>query len=102
MSGQQTTCGIGFDEAVAAVIAGTAKAHALWVILSKESDRDGYALKPAPWEGSGEYQRVAFNDGRDVFVRIPDFHYSIDDTAKIRRRAISKATASTTDAGVAR
>lgn len=92
MSEQQKHGRVGFDEAVAAVVAGSAKANALWCLLSKESERDGYALKPVPWEGPGEYQSVSFDDGRDVYVRIPDFHYSIDDTAKRSRRAIAKAT----------
>lgn len=63
---------VGFDEARAAIHAGTAMAHALWCLISDEHDRDGYALKPSPWEGSGEYQRVHYSDGRDVLVRIPD------------------------------
>lgn len=66
----QTT--IGYTEAKAEIAAGRARAFALWVLLSEESARDGYALKPAPWEGSGEYQHVTFDDGRDVFVRIPE------------------------------
>lgn len=92
---QHTKTQVGFDEAVVAVVAGTAKAQSLWTLLSKESDRDGYGLKPSPWEGAGEYQRVVFDDGRDVFVRIPDFHYSIDDTAKRSRSAIAKAARAT-------
>lgn len=62
---------VGFNEAKAAIAAGNAKAHALWVLISNEHDREGYALKPSPWEGSGEYQRVHYSDGRDVLVRIP-------------------------------
>lgn len=61
----------GFQEAQAAILAGRATAHSLWQLISNESDREGYALKPVPWEGSGEYQRVEFADGRDVYVRIP-------------------------------
>jgi hypothetical protein len=61
-----------YDAATRAIRDGKAKAHALWVLLSAESDRDGYALKPIPWEGSGEYQRVTYDDGRDGFVRIPE------------------------------
>lgn len=94
MSEQKSLTRTGFDVAVAAVVAGTAKAHSLWVILSKESERNGYALKPMPWEGSGEYQHVSFDDGRDGFVRIPSMHYSIDETAKrrVRLSKLSKAT----------
>lgn len=55
-----------------AVADGSAKASALWVFLSDEHSRDGYGLKPMPWEGTGEYQHVTFNDGRDGFVRTPD------------------------------
>ena len=33
--------------------------HSLWILLSKETERDGYALKPATWEGPGEYQHVS-------------------------------------------
>ena len=62
---------IGFDEARKAIFAGMAKAHALWVLLRDEHQRDGYALKPMPWEGSGEYQHVSFSDGRRGFVRLP-------------------------------
>lgn len=63
---------IGYDEAKAAIAAGRAQAHALWVLLRDEHDRDGYALQPMPWEGSGEYQRVSYDDGRNGFVRLPD------------------------------
>lgn len=77
----------GFDEAVAAVAAGTAQAHALWMLLSSEADRDGFALKPSPWEGAGEYQRVAFADGRDVLVRIPICTSIADAAARLQRLA---------------
>ena len=63
---------IGYKQAVDAIAARTATAHALFVLLSSEHDRDGYWLKPSPWEGPGEYQRVTFEDGRSVFVRLPD------------------------------
>lgn len=61
----------GYDAAAKAIAKGQAKGHALWVLLLDESDRDGKALKPMPWEGAGEYQHVVFNDGRDGFIRIP-------------------------------
>ncbi|TGR81218.1 hypothetical protein EN866_35435 [Mesorhizobium sp. M2D.F.Ca.ET.223.01.1.1] len=61
----------GFDEARKAIFAGKAKSHALWAILTDEHQRDGYALRPMPWEGSGEYQWVSFDDGRSGFVRLP-------------------------------
>lgn len=60
----------GYDEAVKAIEEGKATPHALWILLSAESDRDRYALKPKPWEGSGEYQHVDFN-GDHRLVRIP-------------------------------
>jgi hypothetical protein len=72
-----------YAEAAKEVFGGRAKAHALWVLLSKESDRDGYALRPMPWEGSGEYQHFSFADGRDGFVKVPDGNWSL-------RRAVSK------------
>lgn len=65
------TARAGYDDAASAIKAGEAEAHALWVLLSDEHERDAYALKPAPWEGPGEYQRVTYADGRDVFVRVP-------------------------------
>ncbi len=61
----------GHAEALREIQAGRAEAFALWVLLSQESERDGYALKPMPWEGPGEYQHVKFNDGREGFVRVP-------------------------------
>lgn len=63
----QTT---GYDEASRAIAAGQAEAHALWVLLSDEHERDGHWLKPMPWEGPGEYQRVSYVDGRNGFVRM--------------------------------
>ena len=60
----------GFNEARKAIFSGRAQAHELWVLLSDERQRDGYALKPSPWEGPGEYQRVTFDDGRNVLVRV--------------------------------
>lgn len=59
-----------YDEARNAISAGTAVARALWVLLSAESDRDGFALKPMPWEGPGEYQHVIFGNGRNGFVKV--------------------------------
>lgn len=66
---------IGFDEARKAIVSGKAHSHALWIIMSDEHQRDGYALKPLIWEGTGEYQRVTFGDGRDGFVRLPDHRH---------------------------
>lgn len=62
----------GYKEAARAISAGRASAAALWVILSEESQRAGCMLKPMPWEGPGEYQRVTYADGRDGFVRLSD------------------------------
>lgn len=74
---------LGYDEARQAIQDGRAVPHALWVLLSKESDRDGYALKPIPWEGPGEYQHVKF-DGEDCgrFVRLPEGARSLIRLAK--------------------
>jgi len=60
-----------YHQAAKAIAAGEAEAYALWVLLSDEHQRDGYGLKPMPWEGPGEYQHVKYGDGRDGFVRIP-------------------------------
>lgn len=62
----------GFEQAAKAIAEGQAQAHALWVLLSDPSQRDGYWLKPLVWEGPGEYQRVSFTDGRNGFVRVRD------------------------------
>lgn len=63
---------IGFDSALKAIRAKQAEPHALWVLLREESERDGYAIKPAPWEGPGEYQHVRYFDERgSVFVFLP-------------------------------
>ncbi|MCA0276311.1 MAG: hypothetical protein LCH86_09920 [Proteobacteria bacterium] len=62
---------IGFNEAKRAIATGRARARALWVILTDEHQRDGYALKPSPWEGPGEYQNVSFGDGPGSLVRLP-------------------------------
>lgn len=71
MTNRQTQ--IGYDRAQAAIAAGEATGHALWILLSAETDRDGYALKPDPWEGPGEYQHVSFAPDRQApaLVRIP-------------------------------
>lgn len=61
----------GYAEARAAIEAGTAKPHALWVLLGAESDRDGFALKPSPWEGPGTYQHVAFDSDYCRLIRVP-------------------------------
>jgi len=68
---EMATTSTQFDFAVTEIRAGRAQAHALWTLLSSESERDGFALKPAAWEGQGEYQRVTFQDGRDCLVHIP-------------------------------
>ena len=62
----------GYDEAVREIAAGRAKPRNLWVLLSAESQRDGYALKPAPWEGPGEYQFVEFMNNSWRLVRLPE------------------------------
>jgi len=62
----------GYDEAKAAILAGTAKPHALWVLVARPDQRDGFALRPNPWEGSGEYQHVAFDDNEWRLIRLPD------------------------------
>lgn len=61
----------GYKAACQAIAKGTATAHPLWVLLSNEADREGFALRPMPWEGPGEYQSVKYGDGRQGFVRIP-------------------------------
>lgn len=60
-----------YEEAAAAIAEGRAVARQLWVILREENERDGYALRPMPWEGPGEYQSVEYADGRKGFVRLP-------------------------------
>lgn len=64
---------IGYDKAMAAIKAGRAQAHALWAMLNTENDRKEFGLKPDPWEGPGEYQRVSLSaEDLGWFVRIPD------------------------------
>ena len=58
-----------YEEAARAIAEGRAEGHALWVLLSDEHERDGYWLKPMPWEGPGEYQSVRYHDGRAGFVK---------------------------------
>lgn len=58
-----------YEEARQHVERGTARAHALWLLLSDEHERDAYKLKPLRWEGPGEYQHVVFHDGRDGLVK---------------------------------
>ncbi len=53
------------------ITAGKLQPHALWILISDESERDGYALKPAAWEGPGEYQRVAAGDDLGFLVKLP-------------------------------
>lgn len=62
---------VGYDEAAAAIAAGKAIAKTLWVLIEDERQRDGFALKPSPWEGAGEYQHVAFDDDYCRLVRLP-------------------------------
>lgn len=62
----------GYDEAKAAIWAGAAKPKALWVQVGRQDQRDGYALRPNPWEGPGEYQHVAFDDDYCRLIRLPD------------------------------
>lgn len=77
-----------FDEAVQAIIAGKAEPNALWVLLSEEHSRDGFWLKPLLWEGPGEYQHVSYHDGREGFVRVPEFAFSLRDAVeRLARRA---------------
>ncbi|QIG72965.1 hypothetical protein EVB98_043 [Rhizobium phage RHph_N3_2] len=64
-------------EAMREIHAGRARGHALWVILTDEHQRDRFALKPSPWEGPGEYQRVSFDDGRDVFIKVRDRSFPV-------------------------
>lgn len=87
-----------YDEAVAAIAAGTAKGHALWVLLTTEGEREGYALKPMPWEGSGQYQHVTFDDGRSGFVRIPGDRKSLP-TDWGKRKAKAAQVVRTADLG---
>jgi hypothetical protein len=54
---------IGYDEARAAIESGKAVPHELWILVGDEHARDGYALKPSPWEGPGEYQHIEFEGG---------------------------------------
>ncbi|WP_320196262.1 hypothetical protein RMR10_004450 [Agrobacterium rosae] len=65
------------EETREAIARGDAQAHALWVLLSNETDRDGFWLKPLEWEGSGEYQRVSFRDGRNGFVKTGEQGFKI-------------------------
>lgn len=62
---------IGYQEARKAIMERRAVPHALWILLSNESDRDGYALKPNPWEGSGEYQHIEIDGEYGRLIRIP-------------------------------
>lgn len=61
----------GYEEARTAIRRGHAIGHALWLGVATKEQRDDFHLRPDPWEGPGEYQRVTFNDGRDVLVRLP-------------------------------
>lgn len=88
MSAQHTPGRVGFDAASEAIKAGKATPRHLWVLLLNESDRDGYAYKPEPWEGAGQYQMVHFSDGRKCFVRLPSWDHLPEPAA------IAKATGS--------
>jgi hypothetical protein len=79
-----------YEDAKLAIANGTAEAFALWVLLADEHDRDGYALKPMPWEGSGEYQHITFVDGRDGFVKIPLGQRSLPVPKTERRSAVER------------
>lgn len=57
-----------------ALEAGTARVRHLWVILRDEHERDPYRLRPAVWQGTGEYQAIEFDDGTDCLVKTPDGH----------------------------
>lgn len=76
----------GYDEACKAIAEGTAVPHALWILVSDEHQRDAYCLKPSPWEGPGEYQRVTFGDGEadSRLIRLPENARSLH---KIARKA---------------
>ena len=65
------------DETRLAIANGEAQAHALWVIISSEEQRDGFYLRPLQWEGPGTYQHVSFRDGRDGFVKTGDRDFKI-------------------------
>jgi len=46
--------------------------HSLWMLIKSEHERDGYALKPATWEGSGEYQHVSkAGESLGFLVKVP-------------------------------
>lgn len=82
MNTQNTPGRVGFDAAVAAIKEGRAQPHSLWTLLSDAHERDGYWLRPMPWEGPGEYQHVTYDDGRAGFVRIPCGAYGLPRAAK--------------------
>jgi hypothetical protein len=42
----------------------------LWILINEENERDGCSLKPAPWEGPGEYRHVKFTDGSDGLRKV--------------------------------
>ncbi|MBX5143333.1 hypothetical protein HJB79_32055 [Rhizobium lentis] len=69
--------GEAFKNALKEIHAGRAEAHALWVSLNDEHQRDRFAFKASPWEGPGEYQSVSFKDGRNVFIKIGDRHLPV-------------------------
>lgn len=73
---------VGFDQAVREIVAWRAAPCSLWMILGAESDRDGFALRPAPWEGPGEYQAVEWTDRRTTLVRVPVAGISLQEAAQ--------------------
>jgi hypothetical protein len=91
MSENQTTVVSAFHEAVAAILNGQATPRALWILLSAPTDRDGLWLKPLRWEGPGEYQHVAYADGRDGLVRVPDGALSLQNAVDRARRMAARA-----------
>lgn len=60
-----------FETAQKEINAGKLQPHSLWILIANESDSDGYGLKPATWEGSGEYQRVSQGDDLGFLVKVP-------------------------------
>lgn len=84
-----TTPRAGYDEAVKAIHAGTARPRSLWIIVGDEHQRDAYALKPSPWEGPGEYQHVDFDDGYFRLIRLPDHAPRLSAIAKAAGQQVS-------------
>jgi len=54
------------------ILAGNLRPHSLWMILTSETERDAYALKPQTWEGKGEYQHVSkVGESLGFLVKVP-------------------------------